>query len=256
MEGEKPDDLTNPAGDDADTNGGTPDAGAGNAETDANREKLLQTLQEKAARVNAAEAKAQELQARMDAIERAQSPAARGGDPRAERLATVRRFADGSIGEGPDPVAAEVLALREDLASALNEVSNLRELDQVSDTAKRQKIAKHFNENRHRLGDVRAARAEIEREELSEQLTKEREQTEKLKRALEASAKRSGPDVVKTHALEVTATEHQAREMTRAEFQSRQKQLMDAGNAGDREAHKQRMREQRLLREGKIVYKE
>lgn len=248
---EQPDDVTTPREDDA--TGGTPDEPTRNAETDENREKLLQTLQDKAARVNAAEAEAKALRARLDAIERAQSPAVRGSDPRAERLDTVRRFADGSIGEGPDPVAAEVLALREELSMTVNEIANLRELDRVSDESKRNKIKDHFNANRHRLGDVKAAKAEIEREELQSALEQQRIETEKLRKALEATSKRQNPDRLQTHAREVTAAEHQARKMSSADWKSRQDQLSAAYDAGDLKAGETLRKEQTLRRENKII---
>jgi len=249
---EKPDAVTNPPTDDAAKEAdGTQDDGAQNAEADANREKLLQTLQEKASRVNAAEARSKQLEAQVEALTRVQSPAAPGADPRAERLATVRRFADGSIGEGPDPVAAEVLELREALNLTVQELANVRELDRIKDDDKRTKITKHFNDNRHRLGDVKAARAEIESEELAMQVKEQQAENDKLRKALEASSKRPGSDVVQTHAREVSAAEHHEK-MTQAQWNDRQAQLERQADAGDLEASRLRRREQVQRANGKI----
>ncbi len=229
---------------------GTPAADDRNA-VDANIAKLNLEWKAKAERTNAAEAELKAIRARE--AERAQSPAARGADPRAERLRTVAGFANGTIGEGPDPVAAEVLALREELSMALNEVANLRELDRVTDDTKRDKIKDHFNANRHRLGDVKAARAELERDDIAVELEAAKEREDKLRKALEATSKRQNPDVVQTHAREVTAAEHQARKMTNADWSARQKQLDQQYDAGNLEAGRQLRLEQTQRRQGKIV---
>lgn len=250
---EKPDDVTTPNPDGGDA--GTQDEAARNAEAEANREKLLQTLQEKAARVNAAEAEAKVYKAQLDALTRAQSPAARGGDPRAERLSTVQQFATGALGEGPDPVAAEVLALREELSMTVQELANVRALDRITDEAKQQKVKDHFNKNRHRLGDVEAARAEIEREELSERAKEQQAEIDRLKATLAATSKRTNPDVVQTHTREVTAAEQQSREMTKAQWDERQAQLEAAAQAGDAEARRIRTREQVQRANGQINVK-
>ncbi len=202
---------------------GTRNEGDGrNAEAEpSNVEKLNKQLQEKAARVNAAEAEASRLRDELDRTRKAQSPAAPASDPRSERRKAVRDFAEGRGLDAPDPVAAEVMDLREELGLTLQELANLRDLDRIPDEGKRTKVKDHFNANRHRLGDVTAARAEIEREELSTALEQERAEKEQLKKALEATSKRQNPDVVRTHVREVPAGE--TKRMTQAEWDADQK---------------------------------
>jgi len=243
-----------PAPDDgnaAQTADGTQEQDGRNAEADANIVKLNKELQEKAGRVNQAEAESKALRVQVEALTRAQSPAAPGADPRAERLAMVKKFADGSIGEGPDPVAAEVMELREALAMTVQELSNVRELDRIADEGKRDKITQHFNHNRHRLGDVKAARAEIEAEERAQALDAQQAEIDRLKKALEAQSKRPGADVIQTHAREVTAAEHKDI-MTQAQWNERQLQLERQADAGDLEAARLRRREQVQRANGKL----
>src|SRR6185369_11366121 len=229
---------------------GTPVADDRNADHGINREEAL-VWKSKAERLNAAEAEAKAYKAQLDALTRSQSPAANGSDPRAERLATVKRFAEGTIGEGPDPVAAEVLELREALAMTVAELTNVRELDRVADEDKRSRIAKHFNDNRHRLGDVKAARAEIEAEERAAKGAEQEAEIERLKKALEAQAKRPGSDVVQTHTREVSAAEHKDI-MTQAQWNERQAMLERQADSGDLEAIKIRRREQVARANGKL----
>ena len=270
MEPEQPDDgnVSPPDGGNEQLADGTPEGDGRNAGTDGNIAQLNKQLQEKASRVNAAEAAAARAQAERDAykshleaLTRSQSPAANGGDADAQERALVEGLARGAYGDvGPDPVAARVLRaekrselLEQKLEMALNEVANLRELDRVQDDAKRDKIKEHFNANRHRLGDVAAARAEIDAKELTEQLAQEREASDKLRKALEATSRKQNPDVVRTHATEVSAAETQAREMTRAEWESEQARLLRTWEeTGDKNARDERLRKQRDYAAGKI----
>lgn len=225
MEAEKPDDVTPPPDD---ANGGTPeDEAARNAAANDNQGKLIQTLQDKAARVNKAEAEAQTLRAERDALLRAQSPAAGTADPEAERRATVKRLAEGTMNPewGPDAVAQQLLATEQKLDMALNEIMNMRELDTISDAGKRKQVLDHFNNNRHRLADIRGAKAEIESEQLAEQVKAQAEENDKLRKALEATSKRQNPDAISTHRQEVSAPALKAREMTQAEWEDEQAQL-------------------------------
>lgn len=256
MEPEQPDDVTSPNPDDAE--GGTQAEETRNAETDENRGKLLGQLQEKAARVNKAEAEAQTLRAERDALLRAQSPAARAADPVAERRAMVKRLADGtaSADYGPDFVAQELLETQQRLDMALNEIANMRELDRISDSAEQQEVMEHFNNNRHRLADVKGARAEVMEKKLAARDEANRLEIEKLKRALEATSKRQNPDVVATHHREVTAAEQQARTMTRAEWRAEQDRLEEAWKNGDADAAKEKRRQQSMVLSKGIILKD
>ena len=175
----------------------------------------------------------------------------------------VQRFATGAVGEGRDPVASYVMKLEKKLKDseakldmALNEIANKSELDRIKDEEERSEVMEHFNQNRHRLADVKGARAEIREKRLEKELEQERLEREKLAKALAATSKRQNPDVVRTHDKEVTAQELQARTMTRAEFKAEQDRLEEAWKQGDAEAAKKRMAQQRAVRNKQIQFKD
>lgn len=196
----------------------TPAADERNAAEDENKGKLIASLQEKAARVNAAEAKAAELQTRLEALERAQSPAARGPglDPRAERLAEVKKWAD----TGADPAASLILDLVSELDMTQREIANLRAIDKIPDPVKQKKVEDHFRNNRHRLGDVKGALAEVEAEELADKQA----EIDRLNAALRQAQQPPGT-APPTHHREVPASAIRAREVTAEEYEESRKGL-------------------------------
>jgi hypothetical protein len=204
---DKPDD-DKPAPDDAEK-GGTPDDEAKrNAEAAENQGKLIASLQEKAARVNAAEAEAKAAREELERMRQALSPAApiTAADPRADRIAKARQWAEGTAQPGaqPDPVAGLVLDVLDELKMTQQEVANLRAIDKIGDAALADKVQKHFNENRHRLGDVKAARAEVEAELLRKQIEEEKAERERLAEALRIAQAPTGT-APPTHHREVGA---------------------------------------------------
>lgn len=248
------------------SDGGTPPDDARNAAED-DKGKLIAALQEKASRVNdaeanakLAEAKAIALQAQLDALTRSQSPAANGSDPRAERQAALQKFANGMMldAEGrpmaADPVAQEVLELREQLGMAVQEIANLREIDRIKDEDEQKEVLAHFNANRNRLGDVKAARAEVREKKLEVQLSRERQEAETLRASLAKFTRAPDPNVVKavpTHVREVSAAEHMD-VMTRAEFDAKVAEYDRAEDQGDGNAAKERMALKRRLLNNKM----
>lgn len=238
----------------------TQDDAARNADAEANRGRLIASLQEKAARVNAAEARAAALEAQIVALTRpAQSPAAQGNgdDPRQERIAQARDWADGRMDKDgkKDPVAGLVLDVLDELRMTQDEVKNLRKLDRITDEAKRERVQKHFEANTHRLGDIDAAKAEIDAKELAELNRAQQEQIDKLTKAMAQSAAARGPNVARTVDKEVTAGEFKERTMTGAEWTERQAELNRRRDDGDMDADRELRQDQLALRNGKIVRK-
>ncbi len=213
-----PDDVTPPAQDDATS--GTPAAEAPrNAEADDNQKKLLQSLQEKAARVNDAERRAASAEAEIDRLRRAaQSPAAPapGVDPRQQRLRETVAWAQGQRDpEGKqDPVAGVVVDLATDLEIERMRRAESEALSEIEDKAMRKKIKEHLEANRHRLGDVDAARAEIEAQSVEEM----RAENERLNAALRAAQAPTG-SAPPTHHQPVPASTLKARQMTPDEWE-------------------------------------
>lgn len=206
---DKPDD-DKPAADGGSNAGTQTDEAKRNAEAAENQGKLIAALQEKAARTNAAEAEAKAAREELERIKRAQSPAApaNASDPRAERIAKARAWADGTAQPGAerDPVAGLVLDVLDELKMTQQEVANLHALGKISDVDLADKVTKHFNENRHRLGDVKAARAEVEGDIMRKQLEEEKAERERLTEALRvAQAPHAGAPP--THHREVAAAE-------------------------------------------------
>ena len=245
-----------------------PDGGAGNgdgtqsaeaarnAEAEANRNKLLAELEQKAARVNAAEAEAARLKAENEALKRPPSPAAgsAGDDPRAARLERVRAYAEGTADPnlGKDEVAGAVLDLMQELEMTQRELGNLHRLGKIND----EEVEQEFQKNRNLYGTPEVARQVVEGRRAAEREKKANEEAERLRAALAASQNRLDPNHVRTHApTEITAVELKSR-MTDAEWKERQRALAevrDAGGQGWEDADRQLRSEQRQVRERKVV---
>jgi hypothetical protein len=247
---------------DPNTDGAQPDAEAGqepatpateperNAEEDENRGKLIASLQEKASRVNTAEAEAKFYKTQLDAMTRAQSPAARGGDPRAERAKLVRDFAEGRVGDAPDPVAADYLDFKSEVVMTFQEMLNKNELERITDEDKRRRVTETFNNNRTRFGDVDAAKRYVEAEEFAKANAEKDEEIARLRKVLEAG-KRPGPDVVQTHTREVPAAEHNDK-MTQAQWNDRAADLTRRRDEGDEAAKRELYKMQLARRDNKL----
>lgn len=202
----------------------TADEATRNAETEANKGKLIASLQEKAARVNAAEARAAAAEAEAERLRRAQSPAAHsnGTDPRQTRAEKVKAWAEGRgvADESGDVVAQDVLDLREELRMTQQEMANMRAIDGIKDDEKRTKVQEHFNANRHRLGDPKAALAEVE---AAEAVTL-REENERLAKALREAQQPPGV-APPTHHQAVPASTLRARTMSEIEYKDSRRGL-------------------------------
>ncbi len=246
---------------DGGSDAGTQDEAARNAEAEANKGKLIASLQEKAARLKDAEARALAAEAQVAALTRpASSPAAsgNGGDEREQRIAEAREWAEGRRDPkgNKDPVAGVVLDVLDELRMTQAELQNLRKLDRITDETKRDKVQKHFDANRHRLGDIDAAQAEIERVELADTLKARDAELEKLRKEFALSASKRDPNVIATVDREVTAAEHKEREMTGAEWNDRQAELTRMRDAGDANADRVLRMEQLARRSGSIKVKD
>ena len=218
--------VTNPQGDDGKP-AGTPPAGTQNADPDDNQKKLMQTLQEKAARVNAAEREAAELKAENERLKRAQTPAGPtpGVDSRQQRLRETFAWAQGQKdAEGrPDPVAGAVIDLATDTELLRQRLLEKEALDDIYDKDLRKQVREHLDTNRRqgREIDVAAAKAEIESREAEELREENRRLTEAL-RVAQAPAGTAPP----THHQPVPASTLKARQFDTLEDYEQSKRGM------------------------------
>ena len=175
---------------------------------------------------------------------RQQSPAAERDDldPRQKRKREVRAWA-----EKNDPVAAEVLSMRdeirEDLANELLRQEHDRQLDRITDEAKKEQVKKLFESNRHLYGSPDVAREAIERREYAAENERLRKQLEGRQQQKKDELKEAVP----THAKgEPKEAKTEVTKMTFAEFDTQ----VDALRAEGRE--KEVMELQGRARMGKI----
>lgn len=156
-----------------------------------------------------------------------------GGD---EDLAATIKLAKGDPARGilPDPVAR--LQLKKMQQDARKE--RLRDqLDEILDPAKKAAVRAHFLKNQHRLGDIKAAQAEVDQEAKDARI-RELEAQLKNGRSTEPKVNR-----VPTTPAEIPGAVTKPRAMTLAQFQKENEAAgMFAG-----------MKMQRDLREGRIV---
>lgn len=178
---------------------GSDDRNAESGEADKTDWKALAiSLQEKAKRVNELERENAELK------EGSQQPPVADASEFAEPVpGTFEYFL-----ERKDPVAAEVR--RTQRAMILQ-----RQLDKMRLTdEEEQAVVDHFNKNAHRLGDYRAARAELEAPRLARELKEARDKLALLD-------KPPDPDVMKappTHGREIGARETKSKMLTEDQF--------------------------------------
>jgi hypothetical protein len=249
-----------PPNDDGKTGGTPEEVAARNAEAEANRNKLIATLE---STVHAERTEKARLAAENETLKRSQSPAANGkeADPIAGKISRVKAFADGTAVPGLEAdVTSELLleALKridqqdDALAMTQREIGNLHRINQIKEDDLRSEVEKEFNSNRNLYGTPDVARAVVEGRRQAEKAKTMEEENAKLRAALAATASRTGSDVVRTHApSEVTAVELKAR-MTQAEWNERQRQLTEARDAGNETAGRTLMSEQIKRRKGEI----
>ncbi len=138
------------------------------------------------------------------------APAATGKVPRAEDWAS----------QGDD-VAARLL-LAEDYIRLESDLNRMRRTGLTED--EETELLEHFRENRFRLGDLKAAKAELIDTRRAKTLAEENEALKaKLKQA-EINAEARGPNVIRTAEREVTASRLKGT-ISRAQFDKDQKGL-------------------------------
>jgi len=176
---------------------------------------------------------------------RQQLPAAERDDldPRQRRRQAVRYWAN----EKNDPVAAEVLSMRdeirEELANELLRQEHERQLDRITDEAKRDQVKKLFDRDRHLYGSPSVALEVIESRERAVEVERLRKQLEGRQQQKKDELKEAVP----THAKgEPKEAKTEVTKMTFAEFDTQ----VDALRAEGRE--KEVMELQGRARMGKI----
>ena len=213
-------------------NDGTPDTDNRNAESGEDWKKLAISLQEKAARVNALEAKVKELE------EVRQPPAVETQEvqDRTDQIDDLEAQVE-AFKRQKDPVAAMVL---EEKAARLRLERDLiltRQLDRVPPELQ-DRTLKYFNKHRHRFADINGARAELENPDL-------RSENQALKDRLAALEKGPDPEVMRAPSpgsREIGARETKQRFQTQAQWDSKMKELDTKIDDGDMEARNEKYR--------------
>lgn len=124
-----------------------------------------------------------------------------------------------------DPVAKLTLKVLERNAQLERGVVSAFEARDIADPGEREQAIAHFNKNRHRLGDVKAALAEVRQVRLSKELRAAQDELATLK-------KTPDPDVMnapKTAGREIPSNETKTKKVTLAKFDAEVKRLEDAG---------------------------
>ncbi len=138
-----------------------------------------------------------------------QSPAVRSEAPEEEDeayWASVKEWSDKG-----DPVAKATLRSEIQRRRDRKEILDALDLREIGDANERREVLDHYARNRHRLGDVAAARAEIHARKLADE-------NKKLREAVAISSKRRDPEVVSTVEREHSAKETKVRQMSSAEY--------------------------------------
>jgi len=113
--------------------------------------------------------------------------------------------------------------MRQREGALVRNIADTLHLKDISDEAERREVYNHYARNRRRLGDIKAAHAEVSARKLAAENAKLRADVERL-------SKQPPRDVVRTHSREVTSSEAKARrEMTYAEFDGEVARLKAAG---------------------------
>lgn len=212
-----PDAAANPAD-------GTPGGDGRNATVDDDKGKLIAALQDKAAKLNALMQRhgattVEELEERLS-----QPPAARveTGTADERRRAMLEQAAAFASGPNPDPLATLLLEQRAEIDQLRRGIGDAFTAQSITDTGLRERALRHFQQNGHRLGDLKAAIAEVQAADQAKEI-------EALKKQLaERSNKMPDADAAKapaTQGREITANENAARRMTQAQFDAEKAKL-------------------------------
>lgn len=190
---------------------GTPEGDNRNAESqdgDKDWKALAISLQEKAAKVNELERKLAELEGDSPQPPVVESPEVQA---KTDQIDTLLEKAEAFKRQG-DPVAALALETRAELLSTQRDLILQRQLDRIPQERQDQ-VLKHFNKNRHRIGDINAADAELRTPSLEREVAELRQKLAKLEKGPD-------PEVLKaptTHGHEFTARETK-KKLTEADF--------------------------------------
>jgi len=141
----------------------------------------------------------------------------------------LERGVDEWVGKG-DAVASyakkKIAALEQRIDRLTRGVGDAFVARDVEDKTLRDRAVSHYRNNKHRLGDLKAAIAEVEAGDL-------RKKTADLTAELAALRKKPDPDVINapaTHGREITATNTKKRKMTGAKYDSTLATMYAAGN--------------------------
>jgi hypothetical protein len=199
--------------------GATADSAERNAAEEENKGKLIASLQEKANRVNVAEAEAKTLRDMVAALTRsAQTPAApSNAGSRDEALwAQAEAWANGTADptKGVDPAAWVAMKALNEARMTQEETAHMMALNRIKDDDLREATEKHFRANRNRLGDVKAALAEVKAEKAGEQEA----EIARLNEALRKAQQPAGQTPPTLH-REVPASKMTPRTLTEDEYE-------------------------------------
>lgn len=103
------------------------------------------------------------------------------------------------------------------------------QLDEIPDAGERREVRKHLMENRNRLGDAKAARAELNEKRLAQ------ENAALKKRLASFETQNPGAETVRLPPREVPNSETKTRNYTREQFEAEAKRVRDEqGDLGER----------------------
>lgn len=127
-----------------------------------------------------------------------------------------------------DPVAKAAIHAREENKQLRRTIADTFTLRDITDKDEQQEVYKHYQRNRHRLGDVGAARAEVRERKLADKVATLQKELDASKAATQKRVQTS--DVVRTHSREVPAKEaNERRKMTFDQFDAEVARLKKAG---------------------------
>lgn len=156
---------------------GTPEGQARNAQDEDNRGKLIGQLQEKAGKYNQIEglmkaygvSTIEELNERLSRSPAvADEPEPQVDIPGEDEIAEVRKWA--AKGDATSKLTLKLYENNRKLEAAnerlVRGIENAFTARDITDEAKRKRVVEHFQRNRGRLGDIRAAEAEVDAADL------------------------------------------------------------------------------------------
>jgi hypothetical protein len=170
----------------------------------------------------------QELRERLAQLPAAREPTAPAGryatDPTTRRAELRQKIASGEANAAD---LAELLELQEQAIDSLGQgTADGFTLSEIADKKLRERAVRHYQRNRHRLGDLQAAINEIKASDLESE-------NAALRDKLKLLDKKPDPDVREapsTGGREVTATQLTKKKMRRDEFRAKVAALEDAGD--------------------------